>query len=78
MCARKERMVELNKTINWQPESTGTEPTNNTSTTGKDTSLVSPKTGVNNYAPQIICVMLISAGVFTLCILSRKYKNKKN
>ena len=58
--------------------STGTEPTNNTSTTGKDTSLVSPKTGVNNYVTQIICVMLISAGVFTLCILSRKYKNKKN
>lgn len=57
---------------------TGSEPTNNTSTTGKDTSLVSPKTGVNNYAPQIIFVMLVSAGVFTLGILSGKYKNKKN
>lgn len=54
--------------------STGSEPTNNTSTTGKDTSLVSPKTGVNSYVPQIICVMLISAGVFTFCILSGKYK----
>ena len=57
---------------------TGSEVTNNTSTTGKDTSLVSPKTGVNSYVPQIICVMLISAGIFTSCILSGKYKNKKN
>lgn len=57
---------------------TGSEVTNNTSTTGKDTSLVSPKTGVNSYVPQIICVMLISAGIFTSCILSGKYKNKRN
>lgn len=56
--------------------STGSEATNNTSTTGKDTSLVSPKTGVNNYVPQIIFVMMLSAGVFALGILNGKHKNK--
>lgn len=57
---------------------TGSKVTNNTSTTGKDTSLVSPKTGVNDYVPQMIFVMLISAGVLTLGILSlnRKKSNK--
>lgn len=57
---------------------TVSEVANNTSTTGKDTSLVSPKTGVNNYAPQIIFVMLLSAGIFALCVLGGKYKNKEN
>ena len=56
---------------------TGSEVTNNTSTTGKDTSLVSPKTGVNNYVPQIIFVMLLSAGVFTIGVLGGKYKKNR-
>lgn len=70
--------------INLQVAKQGTKPstcsevTNNTSTTGKDTSLVSPKTGVNNYVPQIIFVMLLSAGVFTIGVLGGKNKNKRN
>lgn len=54
---------------------TGSEATKPTQT-GADKSLVSPKTGVNNYVPQIFFVMLLSAGVLTLGILSGKHKNK--
>lgn len=56
--------------------STGSEVTKPTQTGGGQQTLVSPKTGVNNHLPQIISVMLLSAGVFTLGILGGKYKYK--
>lgn len=48
---------------------TGSEVTNNTSTNGGTKTLISPKTGVSNYVPQVISVMMLSVCVFVVGIL---------
>ncbi len=62
---------------NAQPTS-ATEPTKPAKTGNEQPSVFYPKTGVNNYVPQITLVMLLSACVLTLGILIGKYKNKEN